>query len=182
MNMRTFSNAFLTISFTQKTRREEVELKEMLPALCEVLAQYLKNNERWGGIKLSSKQNIEVSVTIVGRKAIKDLNRNFRNKDKVTDVLSFGIFDSLRAKDLKKIPVDLKMPHINLGDIIVCKEKAIKQAGQFNLSYEEEVIHLIVHGFLHVIGFDHEISDAEEKLMEKEEKSIISSLSRKLRK
>lgn len=182
MNMRTFNHSFLTISFDQQTRIEEVKLKEMLPTICEVFAQYLKNNDRWGGIKINSKQNIELSISIVGRKAIKDLNCQFRNKDKVTDVLSFGIFDSLREKDLKRIPADLKMPHINLGDIIVCKEKAIKQSAQFNLSYEEEVIHLIVHGFLHVLGFDHEISEEEEKLMEKEEKTIISSISKKLRK
>ncbi|MGK0368038.1 MAG: putative rRNA maturation factor, partial [Thermoproteota archaeon] len=66
---------------------------------------------------------------------------------------------------------------LNLGDVFICKDVAVEQAKKFNLSFNEEFIHLAVHGFLHVIGYDHEESVEEEEVMETQEKNIIEEVS-----
>lgn len=120
-------------------------------------------------------KTIEIDVFICGAQKIKNLNRDFRNIDKSTDVLSFGLFDNLR-EDL------CAFSELSLGDVFICKDVVIEQAKRFNVSVEEEVIHLFVHGFLHLIGFDHDISEDERKIMEKWESKLIGKISQEIKK
>ncbi|RLA63338.1 MAG: rRNA maturation RNase YbeY [Epsilonproteobacteria bacterium] len=109
----------------------------------------------------------EVSLVFCGTKKIRSLNKTYRNKDKKTDVLSFPVFPSLRNKKL--VPQGL----INLGDIFICKDVAKAQAEEFKISLEEEIVHLFIHGLLHLYGYDHEISEKEEKLMFTLEEKLV---------
>jgi rRNA maturation RNase YbeY len=118
------------------------------------------------------KKPIVLNVSICSDEEIIEINSEHRNKDKVTDVLSFPMQESMRNGEFEDF-----LPEIELGDILICKSVCEKQAIEFDLSYFEEFIHLFVHGFLHVYGYDHEISEDEEKIMESLEVSILMKVS-----
>ena len=120
------------------------------------------------------------SIILVGKLKMKRLNREYRKKDYVTDVLSFPAIDwkSMKKLSTKKISLMLQEANYSLGDIVICKESLIKQAREYNLSIMDEYIHLLVHGFLHLLGYDHEISKNEAKIMEIHEKYILDRISR----
>lgn len=98
----------------------------------------------------------ELSVLLVNDRKIKSLNQSFRDKNKPTDVLSFPQFEDAEGFD-----------SILLGDVVVSLETAERQAKEHGLTFEEEVVLLITHGLLHLLGYDHEISAKEEKRMQK---------------
>jgi probable rRNA maturation factor len=118
----------------------------------------------------------EVSLTLhyCGKTKIKNLNTNFRDKPKVTDVLSFPLFDSFRVKG------DFIPPLIDLGDIFICREVAISQSREYKLSLEQEVLRQLIHGFLHLLGFDHELSKKEEDIMLSLQEDMFKKISIKL--
>lgn len=119
-------------------------------------------------------ERIEFDISLVDKNLMTDLNKTHRNKDRPTDVLSFPQEENVRNGDFESI---LKTLH--LGDIIICHDLCKDQAIENNLSYEEELIHLIVHGLLHLYGFDHELSEKEEALMENLEERILKAISSK---
>lgn len=109
--------------------------------------------------------NYEVSVTLVDGKTIRELNREYRGVDKVTDVLSFPLdFGS-----------ELDMPITPLGDVVINLEKIKEQAEEFVHSEMRELSYLTVHSLLHLLGFDH-IADEDRKDMREKEKEIMKAL------
>jgi len=115
-----------------------------------------------------SKFHCSLNINLVGDEQIREINEEYRNKDKVTDVLSFPLQENLRGGDFDKF-----LEELELGDIFICDSVCEKQAIEFSLDYIEEFLHLAVHGFLHLSGYDHEISEAEETIMEKFEEQIL---------
>jgi rRNA maturation RNase YbeY len=95
----------------------------------------------------------ELSVLLVDDETIKNLNRQHRNIDSATDVLSFP-----------QIEGDEFISHI-LGDVVISVETAERQATEHHFSLEQELVLLLLHGLLHLLGFDHERSPQDEKLM-----------------
>ena len=98
--------------------------------------------------------NQEVSILLTGDKDIRRLNQEFRSIDQTTDVLSFP----QNAHEDPSIPEE-----IILGDIAVSLDIAKAQAIEHGLDFKEEIILLLIHGILHLLGYDHEISEQEEK-------------------
>ncbi|MET3617289.1 putative rRNA maturation factor [Peptoniphilus olsenii] len=107
--------------------------------------------------------NAEVSVSFVDDKEIKDLNKNYRNVDSSTDVLSFPIDDEFQ------INVNI------LGDVIINIMRVVKQARELGHSNERELAYLTVHSVLHLLGYDH-MKDEDKKLMREKEKLAMSKL------
>lgn len=140
-------------------------------ALEKVFAAFLSKNPHFSGVKA-----VSISMTLCGRAKIRSLNRKYRQKDCATDVLSFPVYENLRPD--KKTGAK-NLPEVELGDLIICKEIARAQAREFKISYEEEVVHLAVHGFLHLLGFDHDVSLREEKIMEKYEAELVNKIYKK---
>ena len=106
--------------------------------------------------------NIEVSVSFVTNEEIKNINLEFRNIDKETDVLSF--------------PMDFEfseegMPYI-LGDIIISTEKSIEQAKMFGHSIDREILYLVCHSVFHLLGYDH-IEESDKLVMRNKEKETM---------
>jgi len=97
---------------------------------------------------LKLKNKPEISIAVVGDQAVKKLNLTYRGKNQVTDVLSFGEADS-------SIKVDLSTKNY-LGEIIICYPQAARQAKKFGHSVNQELELLLIHGFLHLLGYDHE--------------------------
>lgn len=116
-------------------------------------------------LKIKDK-NIEVSLSLVGGAKIKELNKKYRNKNEVTDVLSFPL-EEQRFKKHDILP---------LGDIFICLPFAVKEAERQNISLEKELTWLTVHGFLHLLGYDHEKSAKDKKKMFQLENKILNKL------
>ncbi len=140
----------------------EHTIKKLEQVSSEALSIYLSNS-------LEQKE-CSVSLEIVKNEQIRALNLKHRNKDKETDVLSFPIFQDLRTDSSELI----ELPLVELGDIVISWEVLEKQASDFSISAREELIHLYIHGFLHLLGFDHEISEFEEKVMTDCEKKLLN--------
>lgn len=112
---------------------------------------------------------IEVTINLVSPKEIQELNLIYRNKDSVTDVLSFPIFTDIN--DLKSI----NSTPILLGDVILNIDRANEQALNIGHSLDKELLYLTIHSFLHLLGFDHENSE-DKVVMRKREKEILEFL------
>ena len=106
-----------------------------------------------------------MSVTFVNSDEIQRYNRDYRGVDKPTDVISFALEEGDDAFDLS--PEDDWANDIakNIGDILVSVDVIASQADYLGHSYERELGFLVVHGFLHLNGYDHMLGDAEEKEM-----------------
>ena len=107
--------------------------------------------------------------------AIAALNEKYRHKEGPTDVLSFecdGVDDDLSAMTLAEDPV------YELGDVIIAPDVAARQTREFGTSFEEEISLLLVHGLLHLCGYDH-IADDEAEVMEKREAEILEAWSKR---
>lgn len=154
------------------TRIKNKTSKVKVNVLEQVFSKFLAKNHHFKNVK-----EVNLTLTLCGKIKIKKLNKEFRAIDKATDVLSFGVHENLRPD---KLPILKSLPTLDLGDIFICKDVAKKQAQNFDITYEQEIYHLATHGFLHLLGFDHEISNKEEKIMEAFEAKIVSAVYKKL--
>jgi probable rRNA maturation factor len=120
------------------------------------IIQYLKVDEK-----------TEISILFTDDKFIKSLNKKYRGINKSTDVLTFNLEEG-----------DLKFPEVDknklLGDIVVSVETAQRQANNLNHNLENELMILLIHGLLHLIGYDHE-EDRDNKIMQVKEKEILDT-------
>lgn len=109
----------------------------------------------------------EISLTFVDMEEIQQLNREYRDTDSVTDVLSFPQFES---KD--EFP---KVREIIMGDVVICTEKAMLQAEEFGHSPEREIIYLFTHSLLHLMGYDH-MEEDEKRIMRQKEEAVMNRI------
>ncbi|AKN33653.1 heat-shock protein [Clostridium carboxidivorans P7] len=121
----------------------------------------------------------EVSVIFVDNEKIKEINKENRNIDKVTDVLSFPMLDYEKGKVFKDTYKDFNFSHVDLdegslvlGDIVLSLEKAKEQSLEFNHSFIREVVYLTIHSVLHLLGYDH-MEEDEKSIMRKREEQIL---------
>lgn len=110
----------------------------------------------------------EVSISFVDDEAIHELNLEYRGVDAATDVLSFP------QDDLGDLDLPEGFP-LMLGDIIISLERAWEQAQEYGHSLEREVLYLAIHGFFHLMGYDHE-TEEEQGVMRKLEEEVLSEL------
>lgn len=111
----------------------------------------------------------EVSVTFTDNEGIHQLNKKYRGVDKPTDVLSFPLFDYDGVSE--EPPVDEILN--NLGDIVISLEKAKEQAAEYGHSFKRETAFLCVHSMLHLLGYDHEKSEEEDRDMRARQTEIM---------
>ena len=114
--------------------------------------------------------DVELSVVITDNNNIRQINQEFRNKDVPTDVLSFPGYEP-EDIDVVKNAEDLMV----IGDIIISKEKVIEQAKEYENTFEREFAYLLVHGVLHLLGYDH-MEEDEKAVMRKNEEAILSAI------
>ncbi|AHA29126.1 rRNA maturation RNase YbeY [Exiguobacterium sp. MH3] len=113
--------------------------------------------------------NSELSVTFVSNDEIQEINREWRGKDQATDVISFAM------EELGEDEIDfglLEDEPIVLGDLIISIERCREQAAEYGNHFERELGFLAVHGFLHLLGYDH-IEKADEEVMTKRQEEIL---------
>ena len=124
-----------------------------------------KEIEEWllKALEVLGLESIEISVYITDDQEIRELNKTYRGKDKSTDVLSFPLdetFDGYRI----------------LGDIVISQDTAERQAKELGHSLKNEVKRLLIHGLVHLLGYDHEKGGEEERKFKELEEKILSKL------
>ena len=119
---------------------------------------------------LNVKKNYEVDVSLVDEDTIHEINRDYRNVDRVTDVISFAFEDD--ESDLGRINGD-DVPRV-LGEIFICVPRALEQAKEIGNTPERELSFLFVHGLLHLLGYDHMSKEDEEVMFPLQEKILAA--------
>ncbi|MGB9743343.1 MAG: rRNA maturation RNase YbeY [Minisyncoccales bacterium] len=107
-------------------------------------------------LKREKEKNLELSIVLVGQSKIKKLNKQYRRRNRPTDVLSFSYNGS--------------------GEVVICLEQVKKNAKKFKSSFKTELKRVLIHGILHLLGYDHEKSINEAKRMRKKEEIYLSSI------
>lgn len=118
------------------------------------------------------KVNIYINVIFTNPEKIKEINNEFRKIDKSTDVLSFPMFEKSELEDLSKFNTE---PAEVLGDIVISIQQVEKQAIEYGHSFERELAYMTVHGFYHLMGYDHMQND-EKVIMREKEENILNKL------
>ena len=118
-------------------------------------------------------KNLYINVILTNPKNIKEINQQYRNINKETDVLSFPMFekkeldDKIKNKDFEHEDV--------LGDIVISIERVKEQANEYGHTFERELSYMVVHGFYHLMGYDHMIED-EKNIMRQKEENVLEKL------
>lgn len=149
----------LTIDFMDETET----LKETDMQFVEKILQQAAKEE--------DIEDAEVSVSFVTNEKIREINREYREKDQPTDVISFAMEEPGEGEVLIQ---DSGEPRV-LGDIIISLDRTREQAADYGHSFERELGFLAVHGFLHLVGYDH-MNEPDEKEMFAKQDVILSSL------
>ena len=126
--------------------------------------------------------NLYMSITLTNPEEIKTINKQYRKINKATDVLSFPMFekeelDTMVQDSAKKDQVDDTENQVRdiLGDIVISIQKVQEQAKEYGHSFERELSYMVVHGFYHLMGYDHMVED-DKKQMRKKEENILEKL------
>jgi probable rRNA maturation factor len=158
----------MSLEIVWDNEQEEYEIKDDLIALLESILQKAGEAE---GIDQG-----EVALTFVDNTRIHELNLEYRGIDRPTDVLSFAMNES--GEDELDIIYEVEegealedVPDV-LGDIIISVTRAQEQAEEYGHSLERELGFLFVHGFLHLLGYDHQDEASEAEMMSKQEKVL----------
>ena len=114
-----------------------------------------------------------ITITLTNPQNIRRINKEFRNIDKATDVLSFPMFEKEELEE--KIEMQDFEHEDMLGDIVISIDKVEEQAKEYEHSFERELSYMIVHGFYHLMGYDH-IEEDDKKIMRPKEEKILQEL------
>ncbi len=119
------------------------------------------------------KSKLYISITLTNPEHIHEINKQYRNVDRATDVLSFPMFEK-KEIDEKIKNNDFEHEDV-LGDIVISIEKVEEQAKEYGHSFEREFAYMLVHGFYHLMGYDH-IEDDDKVIMRKKEEIVLNKL------
>jgi probable rRNA maturation factor len=138
---------------------------------------YYRNNVRRSGVNgralvatakrllaAMGERGSAVSLSLVDDDAIRSLNRDYRGRDRATDVLSFGL-DAAPQQPVERL----------LGDVVISVDTARKQAAQYDAPLQREIYRLLIHGLLHLMGHDHD-AVAERRAMQREERRLADAI------
>ena len=117
--------------------------------------------------------NLYIAVTLTTPQNIQTLNQQYRNIDKETDVLSFPMFEKEEIQDIQK--QTNHTVHEVLGDIVISIPRVEEQAKEYEHSFERELAYMLVHGFYHLMGYDH-IEEKDKLQMRPKEETILQDL------
>ncbi|QTJ54679.1 rRNA maturation RNase YbeY [Dolosigranulum pigrum] len=148
-----------------------VELYDEQQTLTDELTQMVQDVLAYAADYLELEENCAMSVIIVDNEEIQNINREYRQKDAVTDVISFALEESVVEDDFPAIQ-EVMDESRELGDIFVSFQRAQEQAVEYGHSFKRELGFLVVHGFLHLNGYDH-MTDEEEAEMFNLQRDIL---------
>lgn len=152
--------------------------------LYEIVYKEIEENEKYENViekvlkecfreEKIQESGLYITVTLTNPDYIKEINAQYRGIDKATDVLSFPMFEKDELE--QKIQKNDFLPEEVLGDIVISISKVEEQAVEYGHSFERELSYMVVHGFYHLMGYDH-IEEADKKLMRPKEEKILNIL------
>ena len=142
----------MAVWFHSRLRRWTIRQKVLEQLVQGILAQ-------------TDRAGAHISLTLVGRIGMRNLNQKYRNRDYPTDVLSFPTVQMKQTGETF------------LGDVVICLPTAVSQASTYGNTSDQEFLRLLIHGVLHLLGYDHETSFPEAKRMQRKERAIFQRLS-----
>ena len=150
---------------------KDVKQSEELEAIIEKVIQKCFEVER------INPTSLYICVTLTNPKNIREINKEYRNIDKETDVLSFPMFEKDELDKLIDQTADTQVETLQdiMGDIIISIERVEEQAKEYGHSFEREFAYMLVHGFYHLRGYDHMVEEEKAQMREKEE-NVLSQL------
>ena len=151
------------VKVSVKNNQKEIKVPVGIRLLIRRCCQAVLSMEKFG-------RDAEVSVSFVSNNEIRNLNKIYRNKDSVTDVLSFPLGEN------GKYDINKETGCAQLGDDVISLDSARRQAEIYGHSLEREIGLLTVHSMLHLLGYDHEVSRLEERLMREKEEQVLGEL------
>lgn len=148
--------------------RLEIDFIDETNKIEDASQQLVENVLQFAAQKENIDEGTELSVTFVDNARIQEINKEYRNKDAATDVISFAM-EEMGENEIEIIGAD--MPRM-LGDIIISIERTKEQAAEYGHSFDRELGFLALHGFLHLLGYDH-MTERDEKVMFTKQKDIL---------
>ena len=114
----------------------------------------------------------EIGVTVVDGEEIRELNRDYRGYDNVTDVLSFPQYD-----DMDDLAEDIICSDstVLIGDVVICYDRVLSQSEEFGTGVTREFVYLFTHSILHLLGYDH-MEEEEKRVMRAREEEILNAI------
>jgi len=154
-------------------RQDKIEVTEELKTIIETVIEHTLKEEK-------VEVPCEISIIFIDNEEIRGINKQNRNIDRVTDVLSFPMLNYPKGRVFKEAyfnyefePSDLDDGNLVLGDIALSIEKAKEQSIEFGHSFLREAVYLTVHSVLHLLGYDH-MEEEEKEIMRKREEEILN--------
>ena len=149
-------------------RQEKIKVDEALETLTIQVVEKALAYEECG-------EEYEVSISFVDNEEIRSLNNDYRGIDSETDVLSFPMLEFVE-EELEEEDEDAEYieEEIALGDIVISMEKALEQSEKYGHSFNRELAFLLVHGMLHLLGYDHDEGASEGEIFDKQEEILKS--------
>lgn len=161
----------------KKPRKKEKKMKLLINNTTDQDIDFDKDLEKTAREVLKVEgidSRVEISLSFVDRDEIHRMNKEYRQVDRPTDVLSFPIYET--KDDLIKEQEDSQgVFEPTLGDIVICMDVAKEQAKDFGHSLERELMYLSCHSILHLLGYDH-MTEEDKKVMRSREKTIMKNL------
>ena len=171
--------------------RHVIDISNDVESAIDVKATWLRRVVRGALASADLRDAVEVGLLLTGDDRVRQLNRDYRGEDRTTDVLAFALEESEVAfprppdalPTLGQAPPDA-LPSLgqspsdalpSLGQVVVSYPQAVRQAAEYGHTVEREVAFLVVHGLLHLLGFDHQRPDDEARMLSKQE-AIMTSL------
>ncbi|MFC4411084.1 rRNA maturation RNase YbeY [Chungangia koreensis] len=148
-----------------------MDVNDQTGSIGEETVEFIEKLLKHAAEKEGITKDTEISLTFVTNEEIKEINREYRGKDSPTDVISFAMEE--QGEGEIEIIGEESMPTV-LGDIIISIERAKEQAEEYGHSYKRELGFLTVHGFLHLLGYDH-MNEEDEKEMFGRQDEILHS-------
>ncbi len=123
-------------------------------------------------LEKEGKKGFDLSIALVGRERIRTINKRYRGKNRATDVLAFPEVNIQKEK-FKIGPAEKSR---GLGEIIICIREVKKNAKRMNLPFKKELATCLIHGILHLLGYDHEVNPEKAREMEERQKYYLSRI------
>ena len=153
---------------------------------CEIIYKNLEKKEKYENTikqvvnecfekENLTKSNLYISITLTNEQEIEKINKQYRNIDRATDVLSFPMFEKDELNEIINNNENDNNQTDILGDIVISIPRVYEQAEEYGHSFERELAYMVVHGFYHLMGYDH-IEDEDKKEMRKKEEYILEGL------
>ncbi|MBH0229912.1 rRNA maturation RNase YbeY [Halobacillus yeomjeoni] len=146
-----------------------IDFQDETNSVDEAFVDLIQRVIRFAGDKEGIEVDAEVSISFVDNDEIQEINRNYRQKDQPTDVISFAMQEEGEG-EMKILNEDMPLM---LGDIVISLDKAKEQAEDYGHSLERELGFLALHGFLHLLGYDH-MNEEDEKAMFDRQEEILN--------